>query len=65
MSELLYIFIGDIFSSSLTLEEIDLAKELFKILIIGVIVSVVNDIYASIINAYEQFIFVKSIRRYT
>jgi O-antigen/teichoic acid export membrane protein len=58
---IIYSFIGDIFSSSLTLEEIDLAKELFKILIIGVIVSVVNDIYASIINAYEQFIFVKSI----
>jgi O-antigen/teichoic acid export membrane protein len=49
------------FSNSLTVAEVDLAKELFRILIIGVIVSIFNDIYASIINAYEQFVFAKGI----
>lgn len=58
---IIYNLLDNVFSNSLTLVEVDLAKELFRILIIGVIVSVLNDIYASIINAYEQFVFAKGI----
>lgn len=58
---IIYNFIGMVFSKSLTVEEIGLAKELFQILIIGVIVSIFNDIYAAVINAYERFAFVKSL----
>lgn len=56
-----YNLLDKVFSASMVAEEINLAKELFSILIFGVVVSILNDIYSAIINAYEQFVFMKSL----
>lgn len=56
-----YNLLDRVFSASMTVEEINLAKELFVILIFGVVISILNDIYSSVINAYEQFVFMKSL----
>lgn len=50
-----------IFGNSMSNSEIILARQLFIILIINIIVSVFTDKYSGVINAYEHFVFIKFI----
>lgn len=55
----LYFNIGNLFSKTMTSIEIEKAKIMMIILTINLIITFVFNIYSSIINAYEKFIFQK------
>ncbi len=57
----IYIYIPNIFGKSMSKYEIDLARQLFVVLLVNIVISVFTDKYVGIINAYEQFIYVKLI----
>jgi O-antigen/teichoic acid export membrane protein len=55
----IYISLDRIFSKSLTQTELFLAKKMFIILIINMMITIPANIFISIINAYEKFVFLK------
>lgn len=59
---LLYNNISAIFSSSLTMQEINIAKKLFIILIINLACSLPGGLFSAVVIAYEKFIFSKVIQ---
>mgnify|MGYP000542223430 CR=1 FL=1 len=58
---ILYNNIGFIFKKSLDAWEIDLAKRLFIIMLVNLIFNILLNIFPSIINALEHFVFVRSL----
>ncbi len=57
----LYFNVENIFGNTMTLQEIEKAKIMVIILIFNLIITFAFNIYSSIINAYEKFIFQKLI----
>lgn len=55
----LYLNINNIFSNTISENELEKAKILFKILILNLIISFPLSIFSSIITAYEKFLFAK------
>lgn len=58
---ILYLNIGNLFSSKMTLSEIKTAKTLTLLLVFNLSLSFPLSIFSSIMNAYEEFIFTKAI----
>lgn len=58
----LYKAIPYFFASNMTLSEIQLAQELFGVLLINLLISLPGAIFAANITAYEQFIFDKTLQ---
>lgn len=56
---MLFALIPKIFGKSMSENEVVLAQRLFVILLVNIVVSIFTDKYVGIINAYEEFIFVK------
>ena len=54
-----YLFIDDIFYNSMTISEISSAKDIFRLLLLNIIVTISTVIFRAIINAYEKFLFLK------
>lgn len=54
---ILYNHLDSIFSNSLTLEQITLAKKLFIIISSSIIITTLGSIFSAIISGYEKFIF--------
>lgn len=54
---IIYAAIPGLFGTSMTKSGTDLAQQLFALLIIGVILSIINDLYDSVISAYEEYFF--------
>lgn len=57
----LYAVIPHAFAGSLTADEIFIARQMFMVLIVSVVVSILNDIYGAIIVAHEQFVFLRAL----
>lgn len=60
----LYLFIDKIYSNSLSIEEIVLAKRLFILLVINIAITIISDSYMGIIMAHEKFIISNGIRTF-
>lgn len=56
-----YIFIPDIFAKSMTLGEIASAKNLFILLLFNMVISISTMIFRAVINAHEEFLFLKGL----
>ena len=56
-----YLFIDDIFYSSMTYSEIISAKNIFLLLLLNIVVTISTMIFRAIINAHEKFLFLKGI----
>jgi O-antigen/teichoic acid export membrane protein len=54
---LIYINLDNIFSNSLTLKEIEIAKVMFIILVINLALTLPMNLFTGIITAYERFVF--------
>jgi O-antigen/teichoic acid export membrane protein len=54
-----YLFLGDIFSASMTAVEIVKTKHLFLLLLFNIAVTLSTMIFRSVINAHERFLFLK------
>jgi len=59
IGSILYLNLDNIFQSSLTIREIEIAKVMFIILVINLAFTLPLNSYKGIITAYEQFIFPK------
>lgn len=57
----LYQYIPKLYSGSFTQGEIRLASQLFLLLVLNVVISIINDIYDAVVTGYEEFIFQKLI----
>ncbi|MBQ4104931.1 MAG: oligosaccharide flippase family protein [Clostridia bacterium] len=57
LAGVLYIFIDDIYASSLSASQIEKAKLLYLIIVINLIVTLVGQAFQGIVNAYEKFAF--------
>ena len=57
----LYKIIPQVFATSLTLDEIAIARQMFIVLIASVVVNIINDIYSAVIISNERFIFLKGL----
>ena len=53
----LYYFLDNMFSASLTIEQIELAKKMFIIIATSMTVTTIGSIFSAIIAGYEKFIF--------
>lgn len=58
---IIYRNLSIIFRNSLTLDEIDILKKLFLILLINFVFSLIGAVFGAIVIAYEKFIFSKTI----
>lgn len=56
-----YLFIDDIFYSSMTYSEINSAKNIFLLLLLNIVITISTMIFRAIINAHEKFLFLKGI----
>lgn len=56
VGSVLYLFIDKIYSNSLSIEEIVIAKRLFILLVFNIVVTIITDSYIGIILAHERFI---------
>lgn len=54
-----YAFIENIFAVSMTLAEIDEAKQIFLLLLINIVITLSTMVFRSVINAHERFFFLK------
>ena len=59
-----YFFIDDIFNYSMTSAEIKSAKNLFILLLVNVMITLLTMTYKAIINAHEKFFFLKTIESF-
>lgn len=59
-----YFFIDDIFNYSMTSAEIKSAKNLFILLLVNVMITLLTMTYKAIINAHEKFFFLKIIESF-
>lgn len=60
----LYLSIDKIYSNSLSIEEIVLAKHLFILLVINIAITIISDSYMGIIMAHEKFIISNGVRTF-
>lgn len=58
---LLYLNVDKLFGNSMTVQEIEKAKTLMKILILNLVITFPLSVFTSIITAYEKFIFSKTL----
>lgn len=58
---IVYFFIPNILSDSFTNNEVNLAKNLFLVLIINIIISLQINFYQAIVSSHERFIYQKSL----
>lgn len=58
---ILYFFIDQIFSNSMTINEINKAKELYFLLLINIVITLLGMLFKAIINSYEKFLFLKGL----
>lgn len=56
-----YFCISPIYSNTLTSEEINIAKQIFIVMLFNIALIIPANIFVAIINAHEQFAFIKSI----
>jgi O-antigen/teichoic acid export membrane protein len=56
---ILYLQLDSIFSTSLTVEEVELLKVSFLVLLVNVVITLLGNTYTGIISAYEKFTFQK------
>lgn len=56
---LIYINLDTIFSRSLTLDELNKAKQIFIIMLINIAITIPSHIFTAIINSHERFVFVR------
>ncbi|MGO5440462.1 lipopolysaccharide biosynthesis protein [Megamonas funiformis] len=61
MGYICYLFLDDIFYSSMTSSEISSAKNIFILLLLNIVVTISTMIFRAIINAHEKFLFLKGI----
>lgn len=57
VGSVLYFNLSNIFGKSLSVDEINLAKKLFVIMIINLSINIFMNVFPAAINAYERFIF--------
>jgi len=55
----LYINIDVLFSNSLTISELNKAKEMFIIMIVNIAITIPSHIFTAVIDSHERFIFVR------
>lgn len=58
---ILYFSLNNIFSGSLSLEQIKLAKRLFIIISASITLTTIGSVFSAIISGYEKFIFSRSV----
>lgn len=58
---ILYYSIGNLFSKSLSLEQIELARSLFIIIASSITITTIGSIFSAIISGYEKFIFLRTV----
>ncbi|MGH4052366.1 MAG: lipopolysaccharide biosynthesis protein [Clostridium sp.] len=56
---IIYFKLDNIFSKSLTLNELGKAKEIYIIMMINIAITIPSNIYTAVINSHEKFIFVR------
>lgn len=56
-----YMYLPSIFAKSMTLAEIDSAKQLFLLLLFNIVVTISTMIFRAILNAHEKFLFLKGL----
>lgn len=56
-----YGFIDNIFVASMTLAEINEAKQIFLLLLLNIVITLSTMVFRSVINAHERFFFLKGI----
>ena len=56
-----YVFIDNIFVASMTLAEINEAKQIFLLLLLNIVITLSTMVFRSVINAHERFFFLKGI----
>lgn len=58
---IIYLYLDNIFSKSLTISEIEIAKKMFIILLFNIAITVPSYIFDAVINSNEKFVFIKSL----
>lgn len=58
---ILYFKLGDMFRKSLTVDELVKAKQIYIIQLINIAITIPSNIFTSVINSHEKFIFVRGL----
>lgn len=61
LGSILYFFIDPVYSQALTAEELHTAKQIYIIMIINMVVMIQGNIFTSVINAHQRFVFVQGL----
>ncbi len=64
LGSVFYMNIDEIFSNSMSANEIESAKKLFLLLLFNVVLTISTMIYRAVINAYERFLFLKGLETF-
>ena len=56
-----YLYLPSIFAKSMTVAEIESAKQLFLLLLFNIVVAISTMIFRAVINAHEKFLFLKGL----
>ena len=59
VGSLFYCYLDDIFASSMSLGELEIAKKLFLLLLLNILLTLSTMIFKSIINSHEKFLVLK------
>jgi len=58
---IIYFKLGDMFKNSLTVDELVKAKQIYIIQLVNIAITIPSNIFTSVINSHEKFIFVRGL----
>lgn len=58
---IIYLKLGDMFKNSLTVDELIKAKQIYIIQLVNIAITIPSNIFTSVINSHEKFIFVRGL----